>query len=68
LERVHIGGVMDIYERFGRLVEDYQNELAEHVKTVGVLRALKAGEISLEQIEINGDSWSLTVKPDAEKT
>lgn len=50
---------MNIYEQYGRLQEAYALECDKHVQTVGVLRALKMGELSLDMVVVNDDNtWS----------
>ncbi len=54
---------MTIYEQFGRLTETYEAECMEHRKTVGVLRALKQGDLSLDALTVTDDNkWS--IEPD----
>ncbi len=50
----------NIYETYGRLVEAYQTECEAHQQTVGVLRALKNGEITLESLTVTNDNkWAI---------
>lgn len=61
---------MDIYERYGRQserleeqLEATQREFAAHVSTINVLRHLKNGELSLDQLTVDPTepSWNLTL-------
>lgn len=51
---------MDIYERYGRLVEQHEIECDAHRQTIGVLRALKQGEILLDALTVTDENkWSI---------
>lgn len=54
--------MLTIYERFGQLQEKYEQECENHVSTVSVLHRLKRGDISLDQLTLNGNSWSIEPK------
>lgn len=47
---------MNIYETYGRLAEAYEIECEAHRQTVGVLRALKNGELSLDSLAVTNDN------------
>lgn len=53
---------MDLYERLGRLQEKYDNEVEQHINTIAVLRALKQGELTLDQVYVDpaANAWSIT--------
>ena len=59
---------MTIYERYGRLVEDYDRECEQHRISLGMLAKLKSGEVPLERLAVADDamSWRLT-SPDKAK-
>lgn len=51
---------MNIYEQYGRLTEQYQQECQAHQQTVGVLRALKLGQLSIDALTVGDDnSWQI---------
>jgi len=51
---------MNIYENFGRLMEQYEAECESHIQTVGVLRALTTGELKLEALTVTDDNkWHI---------
>lgn len=51
---------MTIYERFGRLQEAYELECEAHRNTVGVLRALKNGELGINAVAVTNDNqWAI---------
>ena len=39
------------------------NLRADYSKTMALLRALKAGKVSLEDVVLDGNGWSVTMKP-----
>lgn len=50
---------MTIYEQCGRLLEKFENELAAHLSTLDMVRRLKAGEVSLDQLTIGKNADGL---------
>lgn len=51
---------MDIYERYGRLVEQHEVECEAHRQTIRVLRALKQGELLLDAVTVTDENkWSI---------
>lgn len=60
---------MSIYESFGRLQERYDAECEVHRRTIGVLADLKAGRISLDQLEVDpvACNWKVTLDVVPEK-
>jgi hypothetical protein len=51
---------MNIYEQYGRLQEAYAMECEAHRQTVGVLRALKNGELDIEKVAVTNDNkWAI---------
>jgi hypothetical protein len=54
---------MNIYEQYGRLQEAYETECERHRTTVGILRQLKNGELSLEALTVTNDNqWAIIPK------
>lgn len=54
---------MDIYERYGRLVEQYGNECEAHRQTINVLRSLKQGEVQLDALTVTDtNQWSIATE------
>lgn len=55
---------MNIYEQYGRLVERYEIECEAHRQTVGVLRALKQGDLLLDALTVTDENkWSIAAEP-----
>lgn len=54
---------MNIYEQYGRLQEQYANEIEAHQKTVGVLRALKNGDLLLESLTVGTEDNTWRIDP-----
>ena len=51
---------MNIYEQYGRLVEQYQTECEAHRNTISVLRRLKQGEITLDSVTVTDENqWAI---------
>lgn len=50
---------MDIYERYGRLMESYQQECENHRQTVDLLKRLKSGEVSLDSLHVTDTRWTI---------
>lgn len=51
---------MNIYEQYGRLVEQHQRECENHAQTVNVLRRLKQGEVALDSLTVTDENkWSI---------
>jgi hypothetical protein len=56
---------MTIYEQYGRLAEQYQQECESHAQTVNVLRRLKQGEITLDSLTVTDENrWSILPMPE----
>lgn len=52
---------MNVEERFGRAIAALEDERERHVQTIGILRALKRGEITVDQLTVGDDnSWAVT--------
>ena len=49
----------EIYEMYGRLVEEKQQIGNAYVTTLNMLRQLKAGGFSLDQLEVFADGWTV---------
>lgn len=47
------------YELLGRKQEIIENQHAEYMKMLGVLREIKDGKISLDRLHVEADSWSV---------
>ena len=51
---------MTIYEMYGRLLEEREQEHLRHLGTLALLRSIKSGDVSLDDVEINDDnSWRI---------
>ena len=59
---------MNIYEQYGRLQEQHQAECEAHQTTVGVLRALKTGDLLLESLTVGMEDNSWRIDPAAPVT
>ena len=57
---------MTIYEMYGRLMEERQQEHEAHMKTIDLLARIKAGRVSIEQVVLTPDSWRVLDGPPAE--
>ncbi len=55
---------MNIYEMHGRMAEKLETEQAAHRSTVGVLIALKAGALRLDQVDVDAGALSWATFPD----
>lgn len=53
----------NIYELFGRMAEQLEKENAEHLRTIDILRQLKEGKITLEQLSVTENSWAIQEAP-----
>lgn len=52
-----------IYEMYGRLAEQLDRETTEHLRTIDVLRQLKAGTLTIDKIEVTERGWTVTAEP-----
>lgn len=50
---------MDIHERYGRLMESYQNECESHRQTINLLQRLKRGEVTLDSLDVTDSTWTI---------
>ena len=50
---------MDIYERYGRKTEQLEQEIESHLNTIGVLRAVKSGELPLDRLTVTPNGWHI---------
>lgn len=48
---------MNIYELYGRLTETHHAEIAQHQKTVALLRSVCQGDIDPTRVRVEGSSW-----------
>ena len=54
------GYKMTIYEMYGRLLEEREQEHMKHLGTLGLLKSLKAGDIKLDDVEMPDDlNWRI---------
>lgn len=54
---------MTIYEMYGRLLEEREQEHNRHLGTLALLRSIKNGQISIDDVEIkDDDSWQIIAK------
>lgn len=58
---------MNIYELYGRLMEERQSEHAAHLRTLELLRQVKRGEIALERVLVKQDGTGWRVLPEGQK-
>jgi hypothetical protein len=58
---------MTIYESFGRLTEERLMEHEAHLKTLALLRDIKEGRRSIDDVCMTDNGWS-TVAADARRT
>ena len=52
-----------IHSLHGVLIEHHAILEQGHAKTIDLLRQLKAGEIQLADVELNGNGWKITRPP-----
>lgn len=57
---------MDIYERYGRKTEQLEQVIEGHFRTLGLLKALKNGELTLNDIEVTDSGWEVKNKEPVE--
>ena len=50
---------MDIYERYGRKTEQLERAIEKHLQTIGLLKSLKSGELTLDDVEVRDDGWEI---------
>ncbi len=49
-----------IYEIYGQLAESAAIERAEHLRTIDILRSIAAGDITPDQLTVEGNSWQVS--------
>jgi len=54
-----------IYEMYAIKSEELENLRIEYEKILGLLSRLKAGEVHLDQLQIEGNGWSIQQTEDA---
>ena len=54
---------MTIYERFGRLMEEREQEHDAHLQTIALLRDVLAGVIAPTRVEMTETGWVLLADP-----
>lgn len=52
-----------IYERYVNLLEEREQEHFRHLATLGLLRSIKSGEISIDDVELDETDNSWRVVP-----
>ncbi len=50
---------MNIYERFGRLTEEYDEEQRNHRLSLDLLRGIVDGKVDLSRVEMKDNGWKL---------
>ena len=58
---------MDIYERYGRKTEQLEQAIEAHLRTLGLLRAIKNGEVDINRVVIEESGWHLETPPTSNK-
>lgn len=53
------GRVVNIYERAGRLLADLDIEAEAHRQTLALLKELKSGRLSLDDVEVGDLTWKI---------
>ena len=54
---------MNIYEMYGRQAEQHQDAVVKSLNTLELLRDLKAGKFSLDQVVVDRNGWNVTANP-----
>ena len=49
----------DIYARYGKKQEQLEQAIEQHQQTLALVRALKTGEVSIDQVEVRDNGWRL---------
>ena len=55
----------DIYSRYGKKQEQLEVAIEQHQQTLALLRAIKTGEVTIEQVDVRDNGWRL-LEPAAE--
>jgi len=50
---------LNTYELLGRKCEELENAIAEHFKTLALLKNLKSGKVKIEDVEVEDTGWRL---------
>ena len=50
---------MNIYERFGRLTEQHDEELRNHRLSLDLLRGIADGKVDSARVKMNESGWTL---------
>lgn len=50
---------MSIYERYGRKTEQLEQAMEQYLKTLSLLRAIKDGEVNIEDVNVLADGWEV---------
>ncbi len=50
---------MNIYERFGRLTEQHDEEQRNHVLSLNLLRGIVEGKVDPARVKMNESGWTL---------
>ena len=51
---------MNIYEMYGRQAEQFQDAVDKFMNTLELLRDLKAGKLSLNQVVVDRNGWNVS--------
>lgn len=54
---------MNIYEMFGRMAEEKQGDFEFMKGTMELLRQLKSGAVTLDQLELSEKGWNVNPTP-----
>lgn len=54
-----------IYERFVHILEEREQEHFRHLATLALLRSIKSGEVSIDDVELDAEDNSWRVVPTA---
>lgn len=54
---------MSIHEKYGRLREQYEDEVAQHRQTIAVLAGLKDGSIDPARLTVDAEKSTWTLQP-----
>ena len=50
---------MDLYERYGRLLEERLIEHEHHLRTIAVLRDVVSGALPRERVQVSESGWAI---------
>ena len=58
---------MNIYEQFGRLMENYNDEGLQTRKSITLIGRIKSGDVAIENIVMTEDGWKIVEVPEDPK-